>query len=101
MLYDRDIWLYTITDDKVVIEYIGPTEAAVFTREDLVLLLKQLDYKGKGVCKHKNLEQYAIRDIGFQLTWFYSECADCNYIERVPVCKDLSVGDIEILSGEQ
>lgn len=43
MLYDRDIWKVGIKDGKILIEYYGPTEEAIFTREDLVFFLEQLD----------------------------------------------------------
>ena len=43
MLYDRDIWKVFIKDGKILVEYYGPVEEAIFTREDLVFLLEQLD----------------------------------------------------------
>ena len=43
MLYDRDIWQYKIKDGKVTLEYIAPTQEAIFTREDLVFLVFLLD----------------------------------------------------------
>lgn len=99
MLYDKDIWKVGIKDGKILIEYYGPTEEATFTREDLLFLLKQID--DSDLCKHENAESYVIRDIGLQVTWVYSACSDCGYLERVPVRRDLSVGDKEILSGEK
>lgn len=43
MLYDKDIWKVGIKDDKILIQYYGPIEEAIFTREDLVFLLEQLN----------------------------------------------------------
>lgn len=43
MLYDRDIWKVGIKGGKIFIEYHGPIEEAIFTREDLVFFLEQLD----------------------------------------------------------
>ena len=43
MLYDIDICKVGIRDDKILIEYYGPTEEATFTRDDLLFLLEQLD----------------------------------------------------------
>lgn len=43
MLYDRDVWQYKIIGDKVFLEYIAPTEEAVFTKYDLLKLLKQME----------------------------------------------------------
>lgn len=43
MLYDKDIWKVCIKDGKILIEYYGPTEEAIFTREDLVFLVFLLD----------------------------------------------------------
>lgn len=43
MLYDRDIWRVDIKDGKILIKYYGPTEEAIFTREDLVFFLEWLD----------------------------------------------------------
>jgi len=43
MLYDRDIDYWEIRGGKLYIEYFTYTEQAIFTREDLVFLLKQLD----------------------------------------------------------
>lgn len=43
MLYDKDIWKVGIKDGKILIEYYGPTEEAIFTREDLVFLVFLLD----------------------------------------------------------
>lgn len=43
MLYDIDICKVGIRDGKILIEYYGPTEEAIFTREDLIFLLEQLD----------------------------------------------------------
>lgn len=99
MLYDRDIWQYKIKDGNVTIEYLAPTEEVIFTREDLLVLLKQID--DSEICTHDNIDQYSINDTGLQVVWVYTECLDCNYTERLPVRKDLSVGDKEILSGGQ
>lgn len=99
MLYDRDIWQYKIKDGKVTLEYIAPTQEAIFTREDLIVLLKQMD--DNEVCTHDNIDQYSINDAGMQVVWVYTECLDCQHTERLPVHKDLSVGDKEILLGEQ
>ena len=43
MLYDKDIWKVGIKDGKILIEYYGPTEEAIFTRDDLVFLVFLLD----------------------------------------------------------
>ena len=99
MLYDRDICKVGIKDGKILIEYYGPTEEAIFTREDLMVLLKQMD--DNEVCTHDNIDQYSINDDGMQVVWVYTECLDCQHTERLPVHKDLSVGDKEILSGEK
>lgn len=99
MFYDKDVWNFKVENGKTLIEYLAPTEQAIFTREDLVFLLKLLD--DNELCKHKDLDSYVLRDVGLQVTWVYSSCSDCGYLERVPVMRDLSVGDKEILSGEQ
>lgn len=99
MLYDRDICKVGIKDGKILIEYYGPTEEAIFTREDLMVLLKQMD--DNEVCTHDNIDQYSINDDGMQVVWVYTECLDCQHTERLSVHKDLSVGDKEILSGEK
>ena len=99
MFYDRDVWNFKVENGKILIEYLAPTEQVIFTREDLLFLLKQID--DSDLCRHENAEGYVIRDIGLQVTWVYSACSDCGYLERVPVRRDLSVGDKEILSGEQ
>lgn len=98
MLYDKDIWKVGIKDGKILIEYYGPTQEAIFTREDLVFLLKQLD--DSEVCKHGNPDIYVLEDMRLRVHWLYSSCSDCGYTERVPVRRDLSVGDKEILSGD-
>ena len=99
MLYDRDIWQYKIKDGKVTLEYIAPTQEAIFTREDLLVLLKYLD--DDEICTHENIEQCTANDTCLQVVWVYSGCLDCGHTERIPIHKDLSVGDKEILSGEQ
>lgn len=99
MFYDRDIWNFKVENGKILIDYLAPTEQVIFTREDLLSLLKQID--DNELCKHENAESYVIRDIRLQVTWVYSACSDCGHLERVPVRRDLSVGDKEILSGEQ
>ena len=43
MLYDKDICDIEVKHGKVYLEYFCPTEEAIFTREDLVLFLEQLD----------------------------------------------------------
>ena len=43
MLYDKDICGIEIKHGKVCLEYLCPTEEAIFTREDLVFFLEQLD----------------------------------------------------------
>lgn len=99
MLYDRDICEFEVKDDRLCIYYYAPTGQGIFTREDLVFLLKHMD--DNKVCKHENIDQYSINDVGMQVVWVYTECLDCQYTERLPVHKDLSVGDKEILSGER
>lgn len=99
MLYDRDIDFWEVQDNKIYIEYLAHTVQATFTREDLEFLLGQLD-KGE-ICTHDNREQLTVNDAGLQVVWVYSGCQDCGYTERVPIFKDLSVGDKETLSGEK
>ena len=43
MLYDKDICGIEVKHGKVYLEYFCPTEEAIFTREDLVFFLEQLD----------------------------------------------------------
>lgn len=43
MLYDRDIDYWEIRGGKLCIEYFTYIEQAIFTREDLVFFLEQLD----------------------------------------------------------
>ena len=43
MLYDKDVCDIEIKHGKVYLEYLCPTEEAIFTREDLVFLVFLLD----------------------------------------------------------
>lgn len=77
MLYDKDIYEIEVKHGKVYLEYFCPTEGAIFTREDLLFLLKKLDEEGK--CQHDHILRETIRDIANQCICSYEICPDCGY----------------------